>query len=276
MRRVLPVSPASALGSSAVAHADTRRAAFFDVDNTIVRGAALYPLAIGLWRNKLLTTRSLGRAAFHQLQFRIRGAENSAHVEAARTGGLALIRGFRVADLEDIVDGIVEGMLAEGLWPGTVALARTHAAAGEPVWLVTAAPVELARTLAAKLGLTGALGTVAENVDGVYTGQMLGDVLRGPAKAAAVRELAAREGYDLADCAAYSDSSHDLPMLEMVGHPCVVNPDRSLRGRARAGGWQLYDFRRGRRAVAAGLRVLGGAAVVGSAVAGGRVLLRRR
>lgn len=251
-------------------------AAFFDVDNTIVRGAALYPLAIGLWRNKLLTTRSLGRAAFHQLQFRVRGAENSAHVEQAKAGGLALIRGFRVADLEEIVDGIVEGMLAEGLWPGTVALARTHANAGEPVWLVTAAPVELARTLAAKLGLTGALGTVAENVDGVYTGQMLGEVLRGPEKAAAVRALARREGYDLARCAAYSDSSHDLPMLEMVGRPCVVNPDRSLRARAREAGWQLYDFRRGRRLVTGGLAVAGGAAALGVAAVGLRAVLRSR
>jgi HAD superfamily hydrolase (TIGR01490 family) len=251
-------------------------AAFFDVDNTIVRGAALYPLAIGLWRKKLLTTRSLGRATLHQLQFRIRGAENSAHVEQAKAGGLALIRGFRVADLEEIVEGIVDGMLAEGLWPGTVDLAREHIAAGQPVWLVTAAPVELARTLARRLGLTGALGTVADSVDGVYSGQMHGEVLRGPAKADAVRALAEHEGYDLAACAAYSDSAHDFPLLELVGRPCAINPDRHLRERAEARGWALHDYRRGRHAATVLARVA--PAVLGAAAATAitRAVLRRR
>lgn len=270
-------APADAdiLGIARIARTGGTRAAFFDVDNTIVRGAALYPLAIGLWRKKILTTRSLTRATLHQLQFRIRGAENSAHVEAAKSGGLALIRGYRVADLEEIIEGIVDGILTEGLWPGTVELARDHVAAGEPVWLVTAAPVEMARTLARRLGFTGALGTVADSVDGVYTGQMHGEVLRGPAKAAAVRALAEREGYDLAACAAYSDSAHDFPMLELVGRPCAINPDRALRDRAEQRGWAQHDYRRGRRAVAAGARVLTGVAAVGAVAVGARRLLRR-
>ena len=88
--------------------------------------------------------------------------------------------------------------MAHRIWPGTRALAQLHLDQGQRVWLVTAAPIEIARIIARRLGLTGALGTVAEHVDGVYTGRLVGDLLHGPAKAEAVKALAAREGLDLA------------------------------------------------------------------------------
>ena len=106
------------------------------------------------------------------------------------------------------------------------------------MWLVTAAPVEIAEIIARRLGLTGALGTVAEHVDGVYTGRLVGDMLHGPAKAEAVAALAEREGLDLARCSAYSDSANDLPMLSMVGDAVRDQPRRPAarpRPRARAG-----------------------------------------
>jgi phosphoserine phosphatase len=143
------------------------------------------------------------------------------------------------------------------------------------VWLVTAAPVEIARIIARRLGLTGALGTVSEEVDGVYTGRLVGDLLHGPGKAEAVRALAEREQLDLRRCAAYSDSSNDLPLLGLVGHPAAVNPDSSLRQHARAQGWQVYDYRTGRKAARWGMLAAAATGAVAGAAAAG-VSVRRR
>ena len=98
-------------------------------------------------------------------------------------------------------------------------------------------------------------------MDGVYTGQLVGDMLHGPAKAEAIKALAEREGLDLARCSAYSDSYNDLPMLSLVGDPCAINPDAKLRAHAREQGWRIRDYRTGRKAARAGLVV--------AAVAGG-------
>ncbi len=140
------------------------------------------------------------------------------------------------------------------------------------MWLVTATPVELATIIARRLKLTGALGTVAESADGVYTGRLVGTVLHGEAKAAAVRALAEREGLDLARCTAYSDSINDLPMLSLVGRAVAVNPDSALKAEARSRGWEIRDFRTGRKAAkiggstALGLGTVAGAVVVGVAI----------
>jgi phosphoserine phosphatase len=135
------------------------------------------------------------------------------------------------------------------------------------VWLVTATPVEVARVIAQRLGLSGALGTVAETVDGVYTGRLVGEPLHGPVKAAAVAALAHDKGLDLSRCAAYSDSANDIPMLSLVGHPCAVNPDAALLQHARAQGWQVVDYRRGRRAARLGLRAAAATALAGALAA---------
>jgi phosphoserine phosphatase len=112
------------------------------------------------------------------------------------------------------------------------------------VWLVTATPIELARTIATRLGLTGALGTVSEVRGGVYTGRLEGGPLHGLAKAEAIKALAAQEGLDLSRCWAYSDSSNDIPMLSTVGNPVAVNPDPALRAHAIQNTWRIRDFRR--------------------------------
>jgi len=151
-----------------------------------------------------------------------------------------------------------------------------HLDQGQRVWLVTAAPIEIAQIIARRLGLTGAMGTVAEHVDGVYTGGLIGDLLHGPAKAEAIRALAAREGLDLSLCSAYSDSANDLPMLELVGDPCAINPDAKLRAHARAEGWRVRDYRTGRKAARIGLVVGAAAGAVTGTVAAGVALRGRR
>ena len=117
-----------------------------------------------------------------------------------------------------------------------------------------------------------ALGTMAEIDNGAYTGRLVGDLLHGPAKADAIRVLAAEQGLDLHRCTAYSDSANDLPMLSLVGHAVAVNPDGALRREARRRNWEVRDFRTGRKAAKVaipatlGLGIAVGAAVIGTAV----------
>ena len=255
--------------------ADPSAAAFFDVDNTIIQGASIFHLARGLHRRKFFTTRDILSAAWKQAYFRIVGVEDPEHVAEARASALAFIKGHPVAELEALGEEIFDEAMAHRIWPGTRALAQLHLDQGQRVWLVTAAPVEIANIIARRLGLTGALGTVSEHVDGVYTGQLVGDLLHGPAKAEAVKALAEREGLDLSRCSAYSDSHNDLPMLSLVGDPCAINPDSKLRDHAKAQGWRIRDYRTGRKAARAGLFAAGvTGAVAGSAAAA--VAIRRR
>ena len=250
-------------------------AAFFDCDNTILQGAAVFYLGVGLYRRKFFSRREMAKFAWQQAWFRLHGTEDPEHIADARHTALSLVAGKRTADLEAICEEIFEDIVAAKVWPGTRALVQMHLDAGQRVWLVTAAPLEVARIIARRLGMTGALGTVAEAQDGLYTGRLVGDMLHGPAKAAAVGALARRERLELGHCAAYSDSANDIPMLSLVGHPFVVNPDAALRRYARAHGWRVQDFRTGRKAARIGVpaaALLG--VVAGAAVAG--VALRRR
>src|SRR5690606_41600873 len=133
----------------------------------------------------------------------------------------------------------------------------------------------LARTTAGRLGLTAAIGTVAEHVDGAYTGRLVGDPRDGPAKAEAVVARAERESLDLARCPAYSDSFNDLPMLSLVGDPCAINPDRRLREYARAHGWRIRDYRTGRKAARVGMIAAAGTGAAAGATAAAAALRRR-
>ncbi|MEI2670166.1 MAG: HAD-IB family hydrolase [Marmoricola sp.] len=254
---------------------DPSAAAFFDVDNTVMQGASIFHLARGLWRRDFFTTMDILGAAWKQAYFRIAGVENPEHVAESRAAALSFIKGHTVAELEALGEEIFDEAMAHRIWPGTRALAQLHLDQGQRVWLVTAAPIEIARIIARRLGLTGALGTVAEHVDGVYTGNLVGDMLHGPAKEVAIRELAAAHGLDLSKCYAYSDSANDLPMLGAVGHPVAINPDSRLREHARAQNWEIRDYRTGRKAARIGL--LGAAAAGAIAGAGAAVgMIRKR
>jgi HAD superfamily hydrolase (TIGR01490 family) len=254
---------------------DPTAGAFFDVDNTLMRGASIYHFARGLAARKMFGARDLARMTWGQIYFRLRGAENSDHIDAARQAALAFVAGHSVADIVSLGEEIYDDTMADRIWEGTRELTQRHLRAGQRVWLITATPVELASILSRRLGLTGALGTVAETVDGVYTGRLVGGLLHGEAKAAAIRALAVREGLDLARCSAYSDSVNDMPMLTLVGHPHAVNPDLGLRAEARNRGWPVHDFRSGRKATMIALPVAAGAGAVAGGVAAGFALHRR-
>ena len=167
--------------SDTVAEPDPAAAAFFDVDNTMMRGASIYYFARGLAARGLFTTRDLVRFALGQALFRVRGQEDPDHISKAKETALAFVAGLKVADVVALGEEIYDEVMADRIWSGTRALAEAHLAAGRRVWLVTATPIELASVIARRLGLTGALGTVAETENGVYTGRLVGDLQIGRA-----------------------------------------------------------------------------------------------
>jgi HAD superfamily hydrolase (TIGR01490 family) len=254
---------------------DLTAAAFFDVDNTMMIGASIFHFARGLAARKFFTTADLMGFAWQQLKFRVGGRETRYSTTTGRDTALSFVAGRSVAEITALGEEIYDELMVDRIWAGTRALAQMHLDAGQRVWLVTATPVELALIIARRLGLTGALGTVAESVDGHYTGRLVGEILHGPAKAHAVRALAATEGLDLRRCTAYSDSINDVPMLSAVGSAVAVNPDSELREVAKERGWQIRDFRTGRKAARIGVPSVLGAGAVAGAVAAGRAYWRR-
>jgi HAD superfamily hydrolase (TIGR01490 family) len=255
---------------------DPTAAAFFDCDNTMMVGASIYHFAKGLVARKLFTTRDLLGFMWDQLWFRLSGTEQHGAMLEAREAALGFVAGREVREIVAYGEEIYDELMAGRIYSGTRALAQQHLDDGQRVWLVTATPVELANIIARRLGLTGALGTVSEVQDGRYTGRLVGDPLHGPAKAEAVRALAEREGLDLSRCTAYSDSANDVPMLSLVGHPVAINPDGELRDHAREHGWEVRDFRTGRKAAKVGIPAAAGLGAVAGGVMAGLAYRRRR
>ncbi|NKY56580.1 HAD-IB family hydrolase [Nocardia flavorosea] len=254
---------------------DLTAAAFFDVDNTMVQGASIVHFARGLAARKYFRSADLADIAWKQVKFRITGKENSTDMATGKEKALEFIAGRSTAELAALGEEIYDEIIADKIWPGTRALAQMHLDAGQQVWLVTATPVELAQVIAKRLGLTGALGTVAESVDGKFTGRLVGDILHGLGKAHAVRALAIREGLNLKRCTAYSDSHNDVPMLSLTGTAVAINPDSDLREVAKARGWEIRDFRTGRKAAKIGVPTALALGAAGGAVAAA-VTRRRR
>ena len=221
---------------------DPTAAAFFDVDNTMMRGASMFHFAVGLARRKYFSGSELLGFGVKQLKFVLSGSEDLEDVASATEAALSC-EGRRVESWCARRGGTRRDHDRQAD-SGTLAIAQGHLDAGQQVWLVTATPIELASLIAKRLGLTGALGTVSQVKDGVYTGHLDGPPLHGLAKAEAIKALAVREGLDLSRCSAYSDSSNDIPMLSAVGTPVAVNPDPALRAHARENDWKIRDFRR--------------------------------
>ena len=266
---------AAAEVAAAPVEPDLTGAAFFDVDNTMMMGASIFHFARGLASRGFFDSRDLVRFAWQQVAFRVRGQERAEDITDAREAALAFVAGREQSEIIRLGEEIYDELMAERIWGPSRALAQQHLDAGQRVWLVTATPVELASVIARRLGLTGALGTVAETEDGRYTGHLIGVPLHGPAKAEAIRALAEREGLDLARCTAYSDSANDIPMLSTCGTGVAINPDPDLKRAARENGWDVRDFRTARKAAKVGVPTAAGiGAVAGGVVAG--VALRRK
>jgi HAD superfamily hydrolase (TIGR01490 family) len=270
-----PIPAAAELELALTVPFDATAAAFFDVDNTMMVGASIFHFAKGLAARKFFSWRDLVTFTVRQARLRVKG-ETHGDMHSTRDSALAFVAGKKVDEIVALGGEIYDETMADKIWSGTHAMAMQHLDAGQRVWLVTATPVELATIIADRLRLTGALGTVAESEDGVYTGRLVGDVLHGEAKATAVRRLAAREGLDLSRCAAYSDSINDVPLLSLVGRAVAVNPDSALRAEAKQRGWEIRDFRTGRKAAKIGVPTALGLGAIGGGIAAGVAIRRER
>jgi HAD superfamily hydrolase (TIGR01490 family) len=218
-------------------------AAFFDLDKTVISRASIMAFAADFRRDGLLTRRAMAKGVWTQLVYVHVGA-SSRKMERVRRSVLVVTRGWDQARIREIV----ASRLGSAIDPITFVEARDliaeHRRAGRRVYLVSAAPAEIVEPLAQHLGTDDAVASIARvDVHGRYTGE-LERYAYGVEKARLIQELAARDGVDLAASHAYSDSATDVPMLEAVGHPVAVNPDRALRRIARERGWEILRFER--------------------------------
>jgi len=218
----------------------SRAAAFFDLDRTLLRRSSALALAGSFRQHGVIGRGQLAKAAAWQLLFAARGA-GAETVRKAAEDGLMILKGFRVDDLRTLVATAMEPILKPLVYQEPLHLATRHRERGEPVYIVSATLQEIVDELARELDFDGAIGSTCEIVDGVYTGRSLRGA-HGEGKAAAIHELAEQDGLDLAASTAYSDSHTDLPFLEAVGNPIVVNPDRELRRIAVERGWPILEF----------------------------------
>jgi HAD superfamily hydrolase (TIGR01490 family) len=216
-------------------------AAFFDLDRTLLRRSSALALAGSFHERGMISRWQMLRAAGWQLLFVARGASHEA-VQRAAEDGLRVLAGYTPEQLRDLVAEAMEPVLRPLVYAESLRLVEEHHARGEPVYIVSATLQEIVEAVAEDLGFDGALGTTCEVVDGKYTGRAV-RALHAGAKAECLREVAVRQGFDLSECTAYSDSHTDLPFLEAVGHPVAVNPDRALRRIAAERAWPVLEFR---------------------------------
>ena len=230
-------------------------AAFFDLDRTLISGSSAFTLARAAQAARLMPTRELLRDAIGATLFKLRGDHGNDVAAEARDRILGFIRGQRRDDLQSLNERVIPTLLGR-IRPEARRLLDIHRHANRSTFIVSAAPQEIVEPLALSLGMTGAIGTRGEVLDGVYTGELEGPFCYGQGKVEAIEQLARWDNLDLAQCYAYSDSSSDLPMLSAVGHPVAVNPDGKLERHARLHGWPIVHFRQQTRLVVR--RVLAG------------------
>jgi HAD superfamily hydrolase (TIGR01490 family) len=237
-------------------------AAFFDLDRTLMEGSSAFQFGRAAYKAGLLSRRQLISDGWANIRFRLQGSTDE-RTHALRDRISASLTGTAVRDMERLGPDVLARILPR-IYPKMLALAFEHQDAGRRVYIFTAASHELAEMLAHVLTFDGGIGSQFSEVkDGVYTGRPTGLFIYGADKARAIKRLADREGIDLSQSYAYSDSTSDLPMLRAVGHPVAVNPDKELLAEARAEGWQVLRFDRLGRRLKAALGVLGAAAAGG-------------
>jgi HAD superfamily hydrolase (TIGR01490 family) len=217
------------------------RAAFFDLDKTVIAKASMAAFGRPLYRGGLINRRLIARALVSQIIYLHLGASEQ-KLARMRESILTLTKGWDREQIKEIVRETLEETVEPIIYAEALDLIEAHRAAGHKVYLVSASPEEIVQPLAEHLGVDGAIAsrTVVDE-DGRYSGEME-FYSYGPFKAEAMRALAERDGLDLDESSAYSDSYTDLPMLEAVGHPVAVNPDRVLAKVARERDWEVMQF----------------------------------
>ena len=273
--RIPPPSPTSAWLTAGITALEPENsgpgaAAFFDIDNTIMRGSSIVALAKGMADRDYFTTSEVVDFTWKQLKYVLSGRENMDDMAQATENGLLFVKGREPREIEDMAEQAYDERMVGRLWAGTVELAEAHKALGHEVWLVSATPVEVADVIARRLGLTGGLGTIAEVADGHYTGKLDGVPLHGAAKVEVDRAAGRR-------ARPRPDPVRGLLRLvattsrccQSVGCPVAINPDGALRSHAKEQGWPIRDYRiRGKESVRKGVPAAAAAGLVAGAAVG--------
>lgn len=218
-------------------------AAFFDLDKTVISRSSTLALSRPLYRAGMVSRGQLLRGAYAQLVYLLVGADED-KMARLKEGMLQLTRGWDRAQVERLVENVILDVIDPYVYAEALDLMELHRAEGRRIYIVSSSPEEVVRPLARHFGVSGVIATRAEvGPDGRYTGE-LDFYAYGDQKAEAVRAVAERTGIDLSGSFAYTDSITDLPLLDSVGNPVAVNPDRELRRIAEERGWQIRDFHR--------------------------------
>jgi HAD superfamily hydrolase (TIGR01490 family) len=217
-----------------------RSAAFFDLDKTIIAKSSVMAFGRPFYRGGLINRRTMIKSTYAQIRYLLAGADHD-QMERMRAHFAELCNGWDVAQVKIIVAQALHDLIGPLIYSEAAALIDEHHAAGRDVVIVSSSGVEVVEPSAKMLAADRVIATRLAVEHGHFTGQ-IDYYAYGPAKAAAMVELAANAGYDLAESFGYSDSATDLPMLEAIGRPCAVNPDRTLRKAANERGWPVLDF----------------------------------
>lgn len=242
---------------------ERRAAAFFDLDRTIISGSSVFTFGWVAYRAGMVPTKQLITDATNAVAFKMSGASDD-KTEAVKARILEAIEDVPVATLAALAD-VVLPKLMKDVRREARGLIDLHADAGRDTYIVSASPIEIVGKFADAMEMTGGLGTVAEVVDGSYSGELAQPFCYGEGKADALRRIADEKGYDLRASYAYTDSAGDLPMLETVGHPVAVNPDRALETIAYHRGWPIVEFSRTRKRVVKRTTAASGAVALAAA-----------
>lgn len=215
-------------------------AAFFDLDKTIIAKSSALAFSRPFFQEGLINRRAVLKGAYAQFMFLLSGADNE-QMDRMRAHITTLCAGWDIAQVTAIVEETLHDIVNPLVYAEATELIAEHRERGEDVVVVSASGAEIVQPIAEMIGATHSVATRMVAHNGRYSGEVE-FYCAGENKAVAVRELAAQRGYDLQRCHAYSDSISDIPLLEAVGHPTVVNPDRALRREALARGWPVLAF----------------------------------
>jgi HAD superfamily hydrolase (TIGR01490 family) len=215
-------------------------AAFFDLDKTIIATSSTLALGRTFYAAGLINRRDVVKGAYARFVYHLGGVDED-RMDRMRDGLAATVTGWNAEQVQAIVADALFELIDPLVYDEAAALIEEHHAAGRAVVIVSSSGEEIVTPVGEMLGADHVVATRMVVDDGHYTGE-IDFYAFGPFKAEAMHELADRRGWDLADCYAYSDSHTDVPMLEAVGHPYAVNPDRGLRREAVERDWPVLEF----------------------------------
>jgi HAD superfamily hydrolase (TIGR01490 family) len=258
--------------------ASGRQAAFFDLDKTIIAKSSTLAFSKPFQAGGLISRKALLRSVYSQFLYVVGGADHD-QMEKMRRFMSELVAGWDVEVVREIVADTLHNIVDPLVYDEAVQLIEDHTGAGRDVVIVSTSGLEVVEPIGEMLGADHVVATRMGVAEGLYTGEIV-YYAYGQEKANAVRTLADERGYDLEECYAYSDSATDVPMLEAVGHPFAVNPDKELRRVATARDWPILVFSkpvalRGSIPLPPARSTLAALAVGGVMVAGGVLVASR-